>query len=103
MLFGLQLLGILIHNLVKINEINKKTNGDFKPGYFFKMEWPTIFISLCIAIVAIIAKAEIKQLDVAGGYLGLGFVFIGYGGQSLLFKYFGRIEKKLKKEEEKTE
>lgn len=98
MLFGLQLLGMLIHNLVKIREINAKTNGDFKAGLFFKMEWPSILISICIAIVAIIAKVEIKELDFAGGYLGLGFVFIGYGGQSLLFKYFGRIEKKLNEE-----
>lgn len=96
MLILLGLFGVVVHNLFKINKINKSLNGNFKFGPFIALEWPSICISVCLVIVCVIAKVEIKKLDAVGEYLGLGFVFIGYGGQSFFYSFFGRAEKKIK-------
>lgn len=95
MLMALGLFGIIIHNLVKINEINRRNNGDFKFGPFIKLEWPSIAISVCVVIVCLIARTEIASLKQVGGYLGLAFVAIGYMAQSIVYSFLGKAEKKL--------
>lgn len=87
--------GILVHNLMKIEAINRKENGNFKLGPFFKLEWPSIAISLCVCIVALIARTEIRQLRELGNYLMLGFFAIGYMAQSIVYHFMGKAEKKL--------
>lgn len=94
------LFGILVHNLIKINNVNKRTNGQFKPGYFFKMEWASILISISVVIVCLIARNEVKQLKEVGNYLMLGFFFIGLGSQSIAYALSSRIEKKIAAENE---
>ena len=95
-LFSLCLLGILIHTLMKINGINKRTNGNFKFGAFIRMEWPSLFISVCVGVVALIARQEVVQLKQVGNYLGLAFVAIGYMSQSIVYHFAGKAEKLLK-------
>jgi len=95
-LFALGLFGILIHNLVKVNEINRKNNGDFKFAPFIRLEWPSISLSLCVVAVVLIAKHEVKQLEQVREWLGLFFVFTGYAAQSLVYAVLGKAEKKLK-------
>ena len=94
-LFLLGFFGILIHNLVKVNEINRKNNGNFKFGPFIRLEWPSISLSLCVVIVVLIAKHEVKQLEQVKAWLGLFFVFTGYAAQSLVYAVLGKAEKKL--------
>jgi|SRR4051812_7664822 hypothetical protein len=94
-LFALGLLGILIHNLMKIDGINRSTQGNFKFIPFMRLEWASIMISICVVIVALIAKGEIKKLQAASGYLGLAFVAIGYMAQSIVYHVIGKAEKKL--------
>lgn len=96
MLFVCGFGGILIHNLVKIGKINKANNGNFKFMPFFRLEWPSISLSLCVVIVCLIAKQEIKQLEQASKYLALFFVFSGYAAQSLVYAVLGKAEKKLR-------
>jgi len=92
-LFGLGVFGIMIHNLIKVDSINRQTAGEFKLWPFIKLEWPSIAISFCVVIVALIAKNEIKQLDAVGGWLGLSFVTIGYMAQSIVYKVMGKAQK----------
>lgn len=99
-LFLCGVLGIIIHNLIKIGEINKRENGNFKFKPFIRLEWPSIALSLFVVIVCLIAKQEIKKLEQVGEWLALFFVFTGYAGQSLVYKFFGRAEKKLIAERE---
>lgn len=94
-LFGCGLLGVLIHNLVKINQINRAENGNFKFWPFVKLEWPSILLSLCVIGVCLIAKHEVKQLEQVANWLALFFVFTGYASQSLVYAVLGKAEKKL--------
>lgn len=95
-LFGAGVLGILIHNLTKINQINRRESGNFSFRNYIRLEWASIAISFCVIIVALIAKHEVKQLEQAKNYLALFFTFTGYASQSLVVSVFGRAEKSLK-------
>lgn len=92
-LFSLGLLGVLLHNLMKMDEINKKSNGAFNFGQYIKIERFSILISLILVLVSVMVSQEIKQLHDIGNWLGLSFVAIGYMSQSILVKYSGKAEK----------
>jgi heme/copper-type cytochrome/quinol oxidase subunit 2 len=94
-LLVLGIFGILIHNLIKMDEINKKENGEFKFSKYLKIERFSIAISICVVIVAVIVSQEIKQLEQVGKWLGLGFIAIGYMAQSIIVKFMGKAEKVL--------
>jgi hypothetical protein len=90
-LFVFGLGGVLIHNLIKINELKK--NGQFKAVDYFSMEWASISISLIIVSLCIAGKHEVAQLEQAGKWMGFAFTAIGYMGQSLFVKFMGKAEK----------
>ena len=92
-LFAFAVLGILMHNLIKMDEINRENNGEFNFLKYLKVEKFSILVSLCVAIVCVMASQEIKQLHDVGNWLGLAFVAIGYMAQSMLVKYMGKAEK----------
>ena len=95
----LGLFGILIHNLKKLNELNRKLKGDINLLQYFKLEVFSILLSVCVVVVALIAQQEIKQLEAVGKWLGLSFVAIGYMAQSMVITFAGRAEKYLNEEE----
>jgi heme/copper-type cytochrome/quinol oxidase subunit 2 len=90
MLFFLGILGILLHNLVELNKINRASDGNVKILKYLKLEMFTIIISIIVVIVAIIVKQEIEQLESVGKWLGLAFVAVGYMAQSLLIFTMGK-------------
>lgn len=92
-LLGLGLFGILIHNLVKMNEINKQYDGLFNYRKYFSLEKFSIALSICVVIVGVIIREEIKQLENAGNWLGVAFVAIGYMAQSIIVSFMGRAQK----------
>ena len=92
-LFALGAFGILMHNLIKMDELNRKANGDFKFGQYLSIEKFSIMLSVCVVIVCIMISREIKQLADLGKWLGLSFVAVGYMAQSLLVKVMGRAER----------
>ena len=96
-LFGLGILGVLLHNLVEMNKINKESNGNINIHQYLKTEIFSILISVIVVIVAVIASHEIEELDIAGNYLGLGFMAIGYMGQSVLISFMGKAKAKIEK------
>lgn len=86
--------GVLLHNLVKIDEINKDpSKGNFSFKSYLKTEWASIAISLIVVSMATLLKKEIKQLELAGNWLGLAFIFLGYTSQSILITFMGRAKK----------
>lgn len=96
------LIGVLLHNLVKINDINKDPNkGNFKLAAYWSKEWASIAISCIVVVVSAYFQAEIKQLEQAGKWLGLGFVALGYMAQSVLVSFMGKASKVLGSEENK--
>jgi hypothetical protein len=101
-LFALGCLGILLHNLIKMDSLNRKSKGNLKLGQYFKLEWVSILISIIVVFVALIAQSEIKQLSVVGNYLELAFVAIGYMAQSIVVSYMGKAEKFLQTEDNST-
>ena len=62
------ILGIMVHTLMKINNINRRTKGKVNLKEFFAVEWPSIWISVSIVVVALIAREEIQKLKVVGNY-----------------------------------
>ena len=93
-LFGLGMLGILLHNLVELNKINRDPNTkNFTIKSYFKTEAYSIVISLIVCFVALLVKHEITQLEQVGKWLGLAFMAIGYMGQSLLIFVMGKANK----------
>lgn len=96
----LGLLGILLHNLVELNKINRDpSKANFTLAQYFKLEIYSILISVVVVIVALIVKVEIRQLEFAGKWLGLAFMAIGYMGQSLLIFVMGKANKVIDKDE----
>lgn len=94
-LFGLGLFGVLLHNLVKMNEINRKYDGNISFHKYFQLERFSIAISVCIVCVGLLIRNEVKQLEAVGNWLGLSFVTLGYMAQSILAAYMGKAEKTL--------
>jgi len=92
-LFGFGAGGILIHSLLKIDDLKRK--GKFSAPTYLSMEWPSISISLIILLLCLMGKHEVSQLEQAGKWLGLAFTTIGYMGQSIFVKIMGRTSKKL--------
>ena len=101
-LYGLGLLGILLHNLVELNKINRKNKGTVRLGEYFKIERFSILISVIVCGVCLIIKAEITQLEQVGKWLGLAFIAIGYMGQSLLVFAMGKANKVIEKNDEES-
>ena len=85
--------GVLIHNLVKLNELNKKLEGNINLWSYLKLERFAIILSLCVVAVALIVRTEVKQLEQVGNWLGIAFVAIGYMAQSIIVTIMGRGQK----------
>lgn len=101
LLFALGLLGVLLHNFIELNKLNRSSNGDVKIGQYLKIERFTIYISIIVVFVAILVKQEIKQLEYVGNWLGVAFVAIGYMGQSLLIFTMGKASKVIDNDQNK--
>jgi len=92
-LIGLGVLGVLLHNLIEMNKINRASSGNLNLGQYLKLERFSIIISVIVVCVAVIIKHEIQQLEQVGKWLGLAFIAIGYMGQSLLVFTMGKASK----------
>ena len=87
------MLGVLIHNFVKLDGINRKADGKVNLLKYLSIERFSILISICVIVVLLLVKEEIKQLENAGNLLGLGFVTAGYMAQSIVVSFMGKAQK----------
>jgi len=92
--FGL--LGVVLHNLIKLDSINREAQGSVNLSKYWALERFSIIISVLVVFGAAMASQEIKELKLAGNYLGFGFAAIGYLAQSLLIKFMGKAAKSVK-------
>lgn len=100
MLIGLGILGIFLHNLNALNKINKANDGNVNIVKYLKLEVFSILISFIVVFICILLKQEIKQLEYASKFLGVGFVAIGYSAQSMLVSVMGKANKIIGNDEE---
>lgn len=90
----LGLAGVLLHNLVKLDTINRKAKGKVNFAQYIALEKFTILISLIIVVVgAFFLQHEMAQLEAVAKYLGFGFLTLGYFAQSVLVKLMGGANK----------
>lgn len=97
-LASLGILGILLHNLVKMDSINRAAAGRINLKQYLLMERFSILISIGFVAGCVAISHEIKELYNAGKWLGAGFFAIGYLAQSILVKMMGKAQKKLNNE-----
>jgi hypothetical protein len=97
LLAALGMIGILLHNLVKLDSLNRAANGKVNFLAYLAVERFSILISIIVVIAATITSQEVKELANAGKWLGGGFVCIGYLAQSLLVKGMGTAQRYLNK------
>lgn len=83
--------GIVCHNLMKMDEKNRNEDGNFNYWKYFMIERFRIALSVVVVIICVSIKTEIKELELAGKWLGLSFFTIGYMAQSLLGMAAGYI------------
>lgn len=90
----LGLAGVLLHNLVKLDTINRRAKGKVNFAQYIALEKFTILISLIIVVIgAFFLQHEMTQLEAVAKYLGFGFLTLGYFAQSVLVKLMGGASK----------
>lgn len=94
--------GILIHNLIKLDAINKADGHNFSFLKYLKIERFSILVALIIVAVCVVGSQEVKQLQLVGKWLGFGFLAIGYMGQSILVRYMGKVNKAIGSDDDAT-
>lgn len=95
-LVGFGLGGILIHNLVKLDKLNRKGDGKVNILKYWQMERFTLILSVISVVLGAFISDEIKVLHDAGIGLGLGFISLGYMAQSIVVSFMGRAEQRIK-------
>ena len=86
------MLGIIFHNLVKLDTINRANAGNVNFKKYIALERFSLLISLFVVVACVMGSHEIKQLRLAGNWLFFGFIGIGYLAQSLLVKMMGKAQ-----------
>jgi hypothetical protein len=97
LLAALGMIGILLHNLVKLDSLNRAANGKVNFWAYIAVERFSIIISILVVIGATITSQEVQELARAGKWLGVGFIAIGYLAQSILVKLMGTAQRYLNK------
>lgn len=96
-LFAAGFIGIFCHNLVALNKLNKRNDGNLDFSKYLKLERFAIMLSVCIIGLCVVFQSEIKQLELAGKWLGLAMWAIGYSAQSIVATFSGASQKFLDK------
>lgn len=91
------ILGILTHNFMKIDKLNRANPGQFNLKTYMQLEWASMCISACVMCAALIGQALDKDLNLAGWKLALGSYCIGLASQSVAYFLKNRTETEIKK------
>jgi hypothetical protein len=93
MLVFLGMCGVFLHNLVKMDSLNRKAQGNFKLYQYLMIEKFSIIISMIVVLVCTMISHEVKVLNIAGKWMGPSFLAMGYLAQSLLIRFMGAADK----------
>lgn len=99
-LFVLGMVGVLLHNLIQLDKINRENNGNINWLKYVKIERFSILISILVVSVAVICSQEIRRLALASNWLGLGFIALGYMAQSVLVFFMKKAKERIGNKDE---
>ena len=91
-LFGLGLFGILVHNLKKLNEINRKNKGTVNWTEYFALERFSILMSIGFVGFLVVIKSEVSAVEYINKWIGTCFALAGYSAQSIILSATGAFE-----------
>ncbi len=95
-LLGLGFSGVLFHNLIKLNAINRKNKGIVNFGEYFALERFTILISLFFVGFLVVIKSELTGVETISKWIGTAFGLAGYLAQSLIVSFTSTTEQFIK-------
>ena len=91
-LFGLGLFGVLVHNLKKLNEINRKNKGTVNYTEYFAIEKFSILISICFIGFLVVIKSEVSAVEYINKWIGTCFALAGFSAQSIILSATSAFE-----------
>ena len=95
-LFGLGIFGVLFHNLIKLNSINRKNKGIVNWHEYFALERFTILISIAFVGFLVVVKNEFMEVEYINKWVGTSFGLAGYLAQSLIVSFTSSTEQFIK-------
>lgn len=96
-LFLLGIAGILLHNILKLDTLNRQGAGKINFGKYIALERFTILASLIVVFLgAFFLKKELGQnFELFTNWVGIGFITLGYFATSILTRWMGAAQKYL--------
>ncbi len=95
LLFVIGLLGVFAQALKKMNELNKRNNGNFSFREYIKIERFSLGVSFIAIVAFTIIIYMVPELSKAGYWLICGQFAMGWFGQSGLEFVMGQAKKKI--------
>lgn len=101
-LFVSALIGVLLHNLVNLNNINRRNKGTVNWGEYYALERFSILISvIVVGACSFLLNEDIHNYLASNSsnlakYVRTGFIILGYFAQSILVSVMGKAEKYVK-------
>lgn len=93
----LGIIGIFLHNLIKLDSLNRQGNGNINLSQYMRLERFTLIISvIVVGVAAFLLNKELHYYFENKGfvkYFGVGFIALGYFAQSILAKLSNRGQK----------
>lgn len=86
-------LGVLAQAFKKMNELNRRNNGDFSFNQYLKIERFSLGMSLIVVVASVLFIYMVPELQKAGKWLVGGQFSIGWFGQSGLEFLMGQAKK----------
>lgn len=99
LLFGIGVVGWLLHSLLKAKSIQDKAhiaNIEFKFGEYFTKDWISHSISfLGIGAYLLILSEIVNGSSIVNGYVKTLSLFVGYSGADIVSRFFSTVNKKV--------
>ena len=91
-LFALGIFGVMVHNLKKLNEINRKNKGKVNLSEYFALERFSILMSIGFVGFLVVVKSEVSSVEYINKWIGTCFALAGFSAQSLILSVTSAFE-----------
>ncbi len=95
LLLSLGMLGVVAQALKKMNELNRRSNGNFSFKNYIRIEVFSLALSVTIVFASVLFIYLVPEMAKAGKWLAFGQFAIGWFGQSGLEFVMGQAKKKI--------